>query len=180
MTRDPTKQQTGVRRLAGVRARGSGDAFERWLERFIFAPLLTRGKLLRFDRLNPDTRSVWDAVRRQVVFSPVARSGADFVLMLPMGRYGIVEAKSSGDPRFYRADLPDHQVAHLDQAVAAGGAAYLALQFRQPALTAYMVPWQSVPWATARTSPSITASDVGPWVLRSWIDAARIFDGGQP
>ncbi len=108
----------------------------------------------------------------------MAKSGADFVLMLPTGRYGIVECKSSADARFYRADIPPHQIAHLDTAVSAGAAAFLALQFRRATLTAYMVPWQLVPWATARTSPSVTAADLTPWALRNWIDAARILDGG--
>ena len=165
------------RRLAGVRAQGNGAACEEWLRRHTHAPLVTRGKLLRFDRLNPDTRSVWDSVRRSAVFVPVAKSGADFVLLLPGGRYGACELKSTADSRFYRDDLPAHQASHLDQAVAAGAAAYLAVQFREgPTATAYLLPWARMPWGVARTAQSVTAADLAPWALRSWIDAGRILD----
>lgn len=61
--------------------------------------------------------------------------------------------------------------------MAAGGAAYLAVQFREgPTATAYLLPWARMPWGVARTAQSVTAADLAPWALRSWIDAGRILD----
>lgn len=100
--------------------------------------------------------------------------GGDYLLLLPRGLYAVVEAKSTTDERFYRDEIPAHQVQHLDQAVNAGGAAYLALQFRTGgSATAYLVPWAAVPWQIARSAASVTAGDCAPWPLRNWQDLAR-------
>lgn len=163
------------RRLAGARAQGSGAAFETWLARFIFTPMTARAALVRFDKLDPPGRPSWDAGRQRAVMVPIGVGGGDWLLLAPGGRYIVCESKSTADERFYRAEIEPHQVKHLDQAVNAGGAAYLALQFRTGgSSTAYLVPWALVPWQTARTAPSVTAADCAPWPLRSWIDGAKV------
>ena len=168
------------RRLAGVRAQRSGTAFETWLARFIFTPMVARGALARFDKLDPPSRPRWDAARQRAVMVPIGVGGGDWILLVPGGGYIACESKSTADDRFYRAEIEPHQVQHLDQAVNAGGAAYLALQFRTGgSSTAYLLPWAVVPWQIARSAPSVTATDLAAWPLRNWIDAARII-GAKP
>lgn len=166
------------RRLGGTRARGNGAAFESWLAASILRPLVERGHLIRFDKLDAPTRATWDSARSRVVFVPIGVGGADFLLLAPGGRYLACECKSTDGDRFYRTEIEPHQIAHPDATVSAGGGAYLALQFRdRPTATAYLVPWQSVPWATARTAPSCIPAALTPWALRNWLDAARILGG---
>lgn len=163
------------RALAGAVAQGQGASFETWLRDFIFAPMLRNGVLVRADKLDPPARSVWDARRGRMVMVPVAAGGADFVLCLHDARYAAIEAKSTGESRLYRDHIEPHQVAHLDAAAAAGGGAYLAVQFRAGRSTgAYLVQWADVPWFAARTAPSITAADLEPWQITNWLDAARL------
>ena len=164
-----------IRRLAGARAQGSGAAFETWLARFIFTPMVARGVLARFDKLDPPSRPRWDVGRQRVVMVPLGVGGGDWLLLAPGGSYIACESKTTADDRFYRAEIEPHQAQHLDQAVNAGGAAYLALQFRTGgSATAYLMPWAAVPWQIARSAPSLTAEDCAPWPLRSWIDGAKV------
>lgn len=163
------------RRLAGRRARRLGIGFEDWLRAYIFRPLIERQVILRADKLDPPARPTWDGVRRRVVLRPVAAGGADWLLCAAGGRYVAVESKSTDAPRFYRSDLTAEQIKHLDTATAAGGAAFLAVQFRDgPTATAHLAPWRSVPWHCARTAPSVSAADLERWRVNGWIDAARI------
>lgn len=163
------------RSLAGSIAQGQGASFEKWLRDYIFAPMVRNGALVRVDKLDPPSRSQWDARRGRVVMVPVAAGGADFVLCLPDARYGAVEAKSTGEARFYRDNIEPHQITHLETAAAAGGGSYLAVQFRAGGSPcAYLVPWGAVPWFAARTAPSVTAEDLAPWKIASWRDAAQV------
>lgn len=99
-------QQTGARRrLAGARAQGSGAAFETWLARYIFTPMTARGVLVRFDKLDPPSRSSWDASRQRAVMVPTGAGGGDWLLLAPGGRYIVCESKSTADARFYRAEI---------------------------------------------------------------------------
>jgi hypothetical protein len=106
MTLDPTTQQTAARRLAGMRARGHGATFETWLARFIFTPMVERGALVRFDKLDPPTRPTWDAGQQRMVMVPIGVGGGDWVLLAPGGRYIVCESKSTADARFYRSERP--------------------------------------------------------------------------
>lgn len=163
------------RRWAGVQAQRSGAAFETWLARFIFTPMVARGALARFDKLDPPSRPSWDSGRQRVVMVPIGAGGGDWILLAPGGSYIACESKTTADDRFYRAEIEPHQEQHLDQAVNAGGAAYLALQFRTGgSATAYLMPWAAVPWQIVRSAPSVTAADCAPWALRSWIDGAKV------
>lgn len=163
------------RRLAGRRARGLGIGFEDWLRSYIFRPLIERQVILRADKLDPPARPTWDRAGRRVVLRPVAAGGADWLLCAAGGRYVAVESKSTDAPRFYRSDLTTEQIKHLDTATAAGGAAFLAVQFRDgPTATVFLAPWRAVPWHCARTAPSVSAADLEPWRMNGWIDAARI------
>lgn len=163
------------RRLAGRRARSLGIGFEGWLLAYIFRPLIERQVILRVDKLDPPARPVWDGTRRRMVLRPVAAGGVDWLLCTAGGRYVAVESKSTDAPRFYRSELTAEQLKHLDTATAAGGCAFLAVQFRDgPTATAFLAPWQAVPWGCARTAMSVTAADLEPWRLGGWIDAARI------
>jgi hypothetical protein len=95
--------------------------------------------------------------------------------MLSAGLAAIVEAKSTADECFYRDEIPEHQRGHLDQAAAAGTGAFLALELRTgPTLTAFLVPWDCVPWQKARTAESVTSADLAPWVIRCWQDVGRL------
>lgn len=174
----PAGSPAARRRLAGHRARGAGAGFETYLARFIWSPMLARGLLLRADKTDPPMRPIGDAARG-VIFVPAGAGAADYVLLLPGGRYAVVEAKSTDDNRLYRDELTAEQIRHLDTAVNAGGAAFLAVLFRPPTPTAYLVPWQSVPWSTARTAPSIEPGDLKKWRLNGWLDAARVI-GAKP
>jgi len=163
------------RRIGGARAKGSGDAWESFLQRHIFAPLITRGHVVRVDKLGPPCRTVWDSRRARAAMLPTGPGPADFWLLLPGGRSAIVEAKSTADERFYRDEIPAHQVKHLDQAAEAGAGAFLAVQFRAgPSSTAFLAPWRALEWTTARTAESVTAADLAAFGLNSWQDAARI------
>ncbi len=163
------------RRLAGRRAHSLGIGFEDWLRAYIFRPLIERRVILRADKLDPPTRPTWDSTWRRVVLRPVAAGGADWLLCAASGLYIAVESKSTTALRFYRSELTAEQIKHLDTATAAGGAAFLAVQFRDgPTATAYFVPWLAVPWHCARTAPSVTATRLERWRLNGWLDAARI------
>ncbi len=167
------------RRLAGARAQGHGAGFERWLSMYIFRPLIERGYLLRADKLDAPMQAVRDR-ERGAVFVPVGLGGADFVLLGSSGRYFACECKTVDAGRLYRDEIPAHQVKHLDQTARSGAGSLLAVQFRDAGTsTAFLCPWQSVPWATARSAESITAADVEPWVIRGWLDAVRLV-GGKP
>lgn len=171
----PATAPAARRRLAGRRAHDLGIAFEDWLRAYIFRPLIERQVILRADKLDPPARPTWDGARRRVVLRPVAAGGADWLLCAAGGRYVAVESKSTDAPRFYRSELTSEQIKHLDTATAAGGGAYLAVQFRDgPTATAFLAPWPAVPWGCARTALSVTAADLDPWRLSGWIDAARI------
>jgi len=161
--------------LGGHRARGNGDAWEAALQTLYFKPLVTRGHVVRVDKLGPPARAVWDSRRRCATLVPTAPGPADFWLLLPGGRSAIVEAKSTADERFYRDEIPAHQVKHLDQAAESGAGAFLAVQFRAgPSSTAFLAPWRAVEWTKARTAESVTAADLAAFALNSWQDAARI------
>ena len=171
----PATSPAPWRRLAGRRARSLGIGFEDWLRAYVFRPLIERQVILRADKLDPPARPTWDSTQRRVVLRPVAAGGADWLLCAAGGRYIAVESKSTDAPRFYRSELTPEQIKHLDTATAAGGAAFLAVQFRGgPTATACFVPWLVVPWHCARTAPSVTAVSLEPWRLNGWIDAARI------
>ena len=173
----PAVERTAARRLAGRRAQGNGAGFERWLSAYIFRPLIERGHLLRADKTDAPMKALTDHARG-AVFVPCGVGGVDFVCLGTDGRYIACESKSVAEGRLYRDEILPHQAAHLADAVKAGGAAFLAVQFRQPSPIAYMVPWHAVPWATARSAQSVAAVDLVPWPLRNWLDAARLL--GKP
>lgn len=178
MTAPTRVPATARRRFAGARAQGQGRSFETWLASYVLRPLVERGHLIRFDKLDAPARATWDGARSRVVFVPIGVGGADFLLLAPGGRYLACECKSTDGDRFYRTEIEPHQIGHLDETVKAGGAAYLALQFRAGGTsTAYFVPWRDLPWAMARSAESITAADCAAWRLNGWIEAARILSG---
>lgn len=172
---DESASRADRRRLAGARAQGSGAAFERWLSAYIFRPLVERGDVAIVDRLTPPARPVYDAAKGRLVLLPTAPGGVDWALCLKGGYYCAVEAKSTLDLKLYRSEIEPHQITHLDAAAKAGAGSFLAVQFRDgPTSTAYLIPWRAAPWAKARSAESISAADLGPWVIRGWIDAARL------
>lgn len=97
-------------------------------------------------------------------FLPVAAGGADFAGVLTGGLAFSVEAKSTGEPRFYRSAIPEGQARHLDAVAKNGGLAVLAVQFRTGpggvGWPSFALPWGAVPWAMQRDALSISVRDV--------------------
>ncbi len=164
------------RALAGYRARSHGAAFEELITRCILDPLVQRGRIARYDHLQPAMRRVCGTPGHRPLFAPVAESGGDWILLFAGGRYAAAEAKSTEMERFPAAMLPAHQQRHLDTANRAGALAFLLLRFQGCATAlCHLIPWASVPWTTARTARSVALADCAPWAVRDWADADRIF-----
>jgi penicillin-binding protein-related factor A (putative recombinase) len=162
-----------LRRLAASRAKKSGNVFEQWLSAFVFQPLQVAGVVARFDKLEPQMQAVTIAGERR--FIPVKGSGGDWILLMAGGGYTVVESKSTRDERFYFEQIPEHQRAHLQTAVASGAGAFLALRF-ELAAACFLVPWQSVPWERARTALSVRADLLSPWRVENWTGARDILN----
>jgi hypothetical protein len=156
-------------RASGTRAKSNGDAFETYLDRYIFAPLKAAGVLAWYEHNSPQMRPV--KIGGRCYFLPVAASGGDWVLCTAAGSYCVVESKSTTKDRFGYNEIPPQQVAHLNAVRAAGGRAYLALQMSGKR---YLIPWGSVPWVRLRTAYTVSTDGIGAWELRMWTDAKRI------
>lgn len=168
------------RQTAGARARNNGDAFESWLESFIFTPLNAEGTVARFDKQNPEMYAK-NLPGQGVWFRPKANSGGDWLLLMAGGRYAVIESKSTTDDRFYEKDIPTHQQNHLRAAQTTGAGAYLALRFANERTPGYLIPWAAVPWEVARTARSLRPELLRAWAVGNWTDAKRILTtGGRP
>lgn len=130
---------------------------------------------MRFDKLDAPTRATWDTARSRVVFVPTGVGGCDFLPLAPGGRYIACQAKGTDGELFNRSEIEPHQIGHLDAMVKTGERAFWALRFSTGGTsTAFLMPWQEVPWQTARTSLSVTPGDCAPWPLRNWLDLASL------
>lgn len=86
-------------------------------------------------------------------------SGSVDYLVQPFEGPGVlVEVKSTDEHRFALAQIPEHQVEHLDAQVRAGLPAALVVTFRAEGLRV-VCPWARAPWRTERTAPALYAED---------------------
>jgi penicillin-binding protein-related factor A (putative recombinase) len=88
-----------------------------------------------------------------------------------LDRSGIsvaVEAKSTKAESLPRAAVKPKQQEHLEVVARAGGLALLLVEFRiteLPLHYRFAVPWLEVPWVTKRSAESISAEQLGPWLI---------------
>jgi len=109
---------SAIRRNAGRKAKTSGTEFEKYLVKWVFPEPLRTGFFKRIDKLNPD-HSASGKIKGRTVFSPTARSGADWVALGGIHcrwQYVAIEAKSVNGDSLGRSALTDEQVAHLQAA----------------------------------------------------------------
>jgi len=79
-----------------------------------------------------------------------------------------VEAKSTKAESLLRAAVKPKQQEHLEVVARAGGLALLLIEFRLtevPLRFRFAVPWLEVPWETKRSAESISAEQLGPWLV---------------
>ncbi len=136
-----------ARRRAGAVAHARGDAFE---------DVLAPHHAVAAAEGVADVRKVGAPVVVGRRGKPIAWAGvgpADYVGTLRGGRSLVVEAKSTAT-RLSRADIAEHQRAHLDACAALGGLALLAVELRGRGV--YVVEWATAPWRVSRRHVSGT------------------------
>jgi hypothetical protein len=147
-----------VRRRAGAVAHARGDAFE---------AVLSRHHAVALGEGIADVRKVGAPVVVGRSGKPVQWAGvgpADYVGTLRGGRSVVVEAKNFAG-RLSRADIAEHQRAHLDACAALGGLALLALNVYTCGV--YVVEWTAAPWRVTEC------------YLRRWAAVAVRVEGGR-
>lgn len=160
---------TAPERSASARvAHARGDAFE---------ALLAGHHARAGERGIADVRKVGAPVVVGRGGAPKAWAGvgpADYVGTLHGGRSLVVEAKSV-DGRLSRADIAEHQRAHLDVVARLGGLALLAVEVRGVGL--FVCPWGDVPWRESERSVAprgrgpkrvVRSRTVGAGELAAW------------
>ena len=154
-----------VRALVGRAAKGHGQSHEAWLETHHDIALRLGIVAGEVEHTEPHTT----IVHGKVIYS--APGIADYTGVLLDGRSGTlgVEAKSR-EERLYRhgkSGISPKQQRYLDSIVRGGGGlALLAVRFTGGSAPGdYVVPWQSVPWAVAKSAESVTAVDLSFWKI---------------
>jgi len=147
-----------VRALVGRFSQGVGDSFEKWVEGALDAAL----------RLGIITHWVHNMPVAKMIhgqWKPVAPGIADYSA-IGNNQHGTLiatEAKNYAR-RLPRNEISREQQRHLDAVVRAGGLAFLLARIRDEGVAQnFAVPWQSVPWAVAKSAQSVTAADLAPW-----------------
>lgn len=167
---------------AGRSAKRHGDAFEAWIASYL-KTAQHAGVIAWWMKIHPGVRQVrrcdnasgtW---RNELAWA--ARAAADFIALTPDGRMVAIECKSIESARLARAVIQPQQVTHLDAVAAAGGLAFLAVEFRDEgrvtcAARQYFIPWREVPWVVARTASSLTELAATPWRERRGELLARL------
>ncbi len=89
---------------------------------------------------------------------------ADYTGVLHGGMYLGAEAKSvAPGKRLDKSRISPKQMLHLDAVEAAGGLAFLLVEFRVVNTIAhhwYAIPWHQVPWKVIRTAESLDERDL--------------------
>ncbi len=89
---------------------------------------------------------------------------ADWTGCMHGGVFLACEGKSVvPNGRLARSRISTKQAAHLDAVTAAGGLAFLLVEFRAAALLLhrhYVLPWHEVPWKVVRTAESLSEEDI--------------------
>jgi len=98
-----------------------------------------------------------------------AASESDYTGLLDRGaKYFACEAKSTKAESLPRAAVQPKQQKHLEIVARAGGLALLLVEFRiteLPLRYRFAVPWLEVPWVTKRSAESVSAEQLGPWLI---------------
>lgn len=161
----------------GRLAQDAGALWEDFLTRYIFAPLIQSGEIVRMDKLVPPVRVVGSKGGKPLL-TPEAPTGADWIAILQGGRYAALEAKTTDGERLPLSALTPRQVEHLDQVATGGGLALLLVQYRLgPGKGSHhAVPWGSAPWKVRRTTRALYLEDLAPWPLKNATDLRRALE----
>lgn len=160
---------SAVRRLAGKKAKSSGDDFEDFLKKHVFPGMLRTGWFKRIDKLNPG-HAVAGMLKGRAVFTLTARSGADWVALggnICKWEYVAIEAKSVDGNSLGKSGLTDEQIAHLQAAHDEGQLGLLLVRFDAGV---YAMRWTESLLVKRPNGESVRAEELDPALK---IDAAN-------
>lgn len=152
---------SAIRRAAGKKAKSSGAEFEKYLGKWVFPEALRSGLFRRIDKLNPDHAAA-GKLNGRTVFSPTARSGADWVALggnICKWEYVAIEAKSVDGNALGRSGLTDEQVAHLQDAHDEGQLGLLLVRFD---VGVYALRWSENLLVKRGVGESVRTADLDP------------------
>jgi len=155
------KKTSAVRRLAGKKAKSSGDDFEDFLKKHVFPGMLRTGWFKRMDKLNPG-HAVAGMLKGRAVFTLTARSGADWVALggnVCKWEYVAIEAKSVDGNSLGKSGLTDEQIAHLQSAHEEGQLGLLLVRFEAGV---YALRWTERLLVRRGNGESVRAEDIDP------------------
>ena len=152
---------SAIRRASGKKAKSSGAEFEKYLGKLVFPEALRSGLFRRIDKLNPDHAAA-GKLNGRTVFSPTARSGADWVALggnLCKWEYVAIEAKSVDGNALGRSGLTDEQVAHLQDAHDESQLGLLLVRFD---VGVYALRWSENLLVKRGVGESVRTADLDP------------------